>query len=136
VLIESDRGRLRTSVDWVGDALDLLWEAHQGPLFEASMELWVAARTDPELRRHLAAFERAITASMLELAPALLGNRVEQVEGTELVKDLYAALEAIRGLRMLSFVHPSSEEKMDARWRQTKARLRRMITQPEADLGS
>src|SRR5690242_10649227 len=47
---------LHGSADWAGDLLDLLWDAHQGPLFEASMELWIAARTDAELRDQVAAF--------------------------------------------------------------------------------
>jgi AcrR family transcriptional regulator len=128
-LIESDRGRLRTSSDWVGDTLDLLWEAHQGPLFEASMELWIAARTDPELREHLAAFERTLTSSMLSLAPKVLGERLMETD-PDVVQDFYVVLETIRGLRMLSFVHPSSKEKLDARWQQAKIRLRRMIGEP------
>jgi AcrR family transcriptional regulator len=31
-------------------AIDLLWQMYQGPTFIAWAELWVAARTDPELR--------------------------------------------------------------------------------------
>src|SRR4051794_7435955 len=30
-------------------ALDMLWQTHSGPLFQAALELWVAARTDAEL---------------------------------------------------------------------------------------
>jgi AcrR family transcriptional regulator len=30
-------------------AIDLMWEAFRGPTFHAWLELWVAARTDPEL---------------------------------------------------------------------------------------
>ena len=36
--------------DRVEATLDLLWDMHSGPLFAAAMELWVAARTDRELR--------------------------------------------------------------------------------------
>src|SRR3954465_5610936 len=32
------------------DPLDVLWEIHQGPVFAASTELLLAARTDPSLR--------------------------------------------------------------------------------------
>lgn len=115
---------LRESDDWIGDALDLVWEVHQGPLFEASMELWIAARTDPELREHVASFERMVTASIVELGRALLGDRVED---PDFRGDLYVMLETIRGLRLLSFVHPGPQEKLDARWQRSKIRLRRMF---------
>src|SRR5258708_3540123 len=67
---------LAASADPVGDALDLLWKAHQGPSFDAAIELWVAARTDPDLREATTAFERFLTARMVEVAAALFGPRV------------------------------------------------------------
>lgn len=42
----------------LGATFDLLWRTHSGPLFSASLELWVAARTDPELRAGLIPVER------------------------------------------------------------------------------
>jgi len=39
----------------------MLWDAHSGPLFAAAIELWVAARTDAELRADLVAVEREVT---------------------------------------------------------------------------
>ncbi|RDI68073.1 TetR/AcrR family transcriptional regulator [Nocardia pseudobrasiliensis] len=42
-------GRLTLSEDVVPQALDLLWRMHQGPVFAAVLELWVAARTDDVL---------------------------------------------------------------------------------------
>ena len=35
-------GRVQASPDPVSMVLDFLWEAHQGPLFVATLELWVA----------------------------------------------------------------------------------------------
>lgn len=35
--------------DRLDAAIDLMWEAFSGPTFHAWLELWVAARTDPEL---------------------------------------------------------------------------------------
>jgi AcrR family transcriptional regulator len=40
--------------------LDMVRTSFTGPLFYASLELWVAARTDPELYEHLVRFERAL----------------------------------------------------------------------------
>lgn len=119
--LESGLDRLRESDDWLGDALDLVWEVHQGPLFEASMELWVAARTDAELREHVASFERMVTESFIELGRHLVG---EQAADPKFRGDLYLVLETIRGLRLLSFVHPSSQAKLDERWQRSKSRLR------------
>jgi AcrR family transcriptional regulator len=41
-------------------AIDLLWETFTGPLFTATLELWVAARTDPELGAAVLEFERSL----------------------------------------------------------------------------
>src|SRR5882762_4428940 len=35
----------RRRLEWL---LDQVWAVHNGPVFQATMELWVAARTDPE----------------------------------------------------------------------------------------
>lgn len=129
--MEQSQDRLRTSGDWVGDALDLVWEAHQGPLFEASMELWIAARTDPELREHVASFERLVTAGIVDMGRQLVGDRVDD---PELRGDIYLLLETVRGLRLLNFVHPSTPERTNERWQRSKARLRliaeRWLTTP------
>jgi AcrR family transcriptional regulator len=44
-------GEVPGGTDRVDAALDLLWGAFSGPTFVAWVELWVAARTDPELSR-------------------------------------------------------------------------------------
>lgn len=40
---------LDPSADKLDEAIDLLWSMYSGPTFTASHELWVAARTDPDL---------------------------------------------------------------------------------------
>lgn len=55
---------------WVDDgarprrALGLLAEALSGPLYAASLELWVAARVDPELREALIPVEQHTSATL------------------------------------------------------------------------
>ena len=60
--------------DRLDAAVDLLWSMFQGPTFVAWTELWVAARTDPELAATLVAVERRFTAetsaTFAELFPA------------------------------------------------------------------
>ena len=53
--------------------MDLLAAAFTGPLFVAALELWVAARTDPELRAALVPLEARIGRELHRLAVALLG---------------------------------------------------------------
>ena len=48
--------------DRLDAAVDLLWSMFQGPAFVAWTELWVAARTDPELAATVLAVERRFTA--------------------------------------------------------------------------
>ncbi|WP_019631790.1 TetR/AcrR family transcriptional regulator [Actinomadura atramentaria] len=122
--LRHDLDRLADADDRVGRALDLVWEVYQGPLFEASMELWVASRTDPDLREHVARLERDVTAGILEIGRALIGDRVED---PEIRGDLYLVLETVRGLRMHQFVHPATEERIRDRWTRSRERLRLVV---------
>ena len=64
---------LDTGVDRLDAAIDLLWSAFSGPTFVAWVELWVAARTDPELAAAVVAvdeeFIRTSEEIFLELFP-------------------------------------------------------------------
>ena len=55
-------------------AIDLAWSMFQGPTFVAWTELWVAARTDPDLAAAVVAVERRFTAEtravFIDLFPA------------------------------------------------------------------
>ncbi len=50
------------AADRLDAAIDLLWSMFQGPAFVAWSELWMAARTDPELAASVVAVERRFTA--------------------------------------------------------------------------
>jgi AcrR family transcriptional regulator len=52
--------------------IDLLWRAYSGTLSTAAVELWVAARTDPELRGTLLPVDRALGHATLEFYRQLL----------------------------------------------------------------
>jgi AcrR family transcriptional regulator len=54
--------------------VDLVAEAFSGPLFQAALELWVAARTDAELHRSLTPFERAAGRALAALWRELAGE--------------------------------------------------------------
>ncbi|CAM3500229.1 TetR/AcrR family transcriptional regulator [Kibdelosporangium persicum] len=51
----------------IGEAIDLLWRGFSGKLSTAALELWVAARTDEELRRSMLPVDRALGRSTLEI---------------------------------------------------------------------
>jgi hypothetical protein len=61
--------------DRLDAALDLLWSMFQGPAFVAWTELWVAARTDPELARTVIAVERRFTAETRTMFTELLPDQ-------------------------------------------------------------
>jgi len=58
--IRDQSERVARSEDPVGAILDLLWNTFEGPLFFVALELWVAARTDPELQESLFEMERRL----------------------------------------------------------------------------
>jgi len=54
-------------------ALDAIWASFSGPLFYAALELWVASRSDRELRQSLVRFERHVGRAMASLFAELAG---------------------------------------------------------------
>lgn len=66
--------QLPEGADRVSAAIDMLWEAYSGTLATAVTELWVAARTDPELRAAIRPVDRALGRSVLENVAAMAGD--------------------------------------------------------------
>ena len=97
--------------------LDEIWAVHCGPLFQAALDLWAAARTDPELRAGLHRVQRAISTRVAEIAAELLGQTTID---RKLAQAINADLAAIRGVAMLRGV---SAEDADALWRSTRPLL-------------
>jgi AcrR family transcriptional regulator len=104
----------------VREALDALWEEHQGVMFHAALELWVASRTDPDLRDDLHRLEREVGVTIAEVAEDALGEVARRPGFTE---DLVFALATIRGLALLRISNGGSERTVDHLWEQTRERL-------------
>ncbi|MEU5263182.1 TetR/AcrR family transcriptional regulator [Amycolatopsis sp. NPDC021455] len=75
------RRRLAASLDalpgggtGVAAAIDLLWAGYSGTLSTAVTELWVAARTDPELRAAIRPVDRALGRATLEHVTQVAGE--------------------------------------------------------------
>jgi AcrR family transcriptional regulator len=91
--------------------LDRLWEIFSGPVSSAQLELFVAARTDPELHRHLVQFEQAVTDTLADAARTVAPQLVERPEFASVMTTASAT---IRGLRMLRSV--ASERTVRRAW--------------------
>lgn len=113
----------RTEGKRVSRILDLIWEVHTGPLFEAALELWVAARTDPELRASLTAVEQDVAQTVASVGPSLFPDVAAR---PHFETDVDSAMAAIRGLALLRFV--DEPENVDRRWRRTKRRMMEIFT--------
>lgn len=109
----------------VEEVLDVLWAEHQGVLFDATLELWVASRTDPELRENLHLLERDVAQTIAREAEAALGDTARRPGFRE---DLIFALATIRGLALLQISNGGTGGALDHMWEQTRARLARVLS--------
>ncbi len=113
-------GQLDKIADPVAKLLEVLWDLHSGPIFVATVELWVAGRTDPTLAREMAKFEPVVATNMLAaVAQGLPG----QESNRELRDFIYTAMDAIRGILISNFVEPDPT-RARRRWDRAAAILR------------
>lgn len=77
--------------------IDQLWAAYSGTLSTAAVELWVAARTDPELRRSLLPVDRALGHATLQFYRQIVGADIEERRAETL---LLLTVNLIRGLAL------------------------------------
>ncbi|WP_025617402.1 TetR/AcrR family transcriptional regulator [Salinispora cortesiana] len=85
--------------------VDLLAAAFTGPLFIAALELWVAARTDRELRTALVPLEARLGREMHRLTVALLEVDERRPGVREAVQ---ATLDLLRGLGVANLLNDDS----------------------------
>jgi AcrR family transcriptional regulator len=85
--------------------IDLLASAFTGPLFVAALEVWVAARTDPELRRALVPLEARVGREMHRLTVELL-DVDERKQGVR--EAVQATLDLLRGLGVANLLSDDS----------------------------
>ncbi|WP_328611632.1 TetR/AcrR family transcriptional regulator [Amycolatopsis sp. NBC_00345] len=111
--------RLRGSADPVGTGLDLLWKIHQGRLFVATVELWTAARSDPDLRAQLGQVEPLVTGALTEFMNSRFADLAASPEFRHW---LYTAMDVIRGILISEVAMP--DDKLEQRWARAKAHLR------------
>jgi len=114
---------IRENPDTATAILDFLWSLHEGPFFVATIELWVASRTDRKLAAQIARLEPVVNASVFAAVVQLLPKEAAR---RELRYATYTTMDAIRGLLMSSFVD-GDEARLQRRWARARSCLRRDI---------
>ena len=124
-------GQVRSIPDPVATALDFLWEAHQGPMFIATVELWVAARTDRVLAQHIAKVEAVVNGTLVAAIAQLMPGHPAQREIRNVV---YTAMDVLRGILVSNFVD-DDPQRARRRWERACVHLRQvtvgLIPQPD-----
>ncbi|MTK00476.1 TetR/AcrR family transcriptional regulator [Micromonospora sp. CP22] len=105
VELRAEADALPTGADRLDRVVDLLAAAFTGPLFVAALELWVAARTDAELRAALLPLEARIGREMHRLTVELLGVDERRPGVRETVQ---ATLDLLRGLGVANLLSDDS----------------------------
>jgi AcrR family transcriptional regulator len=86
--------------------VELIWQRFHGPLFVAAMELWTAARTDPELRAALLPHERRLGAQLRQLAFEVFGEQVARHPAAEAMYQVL--LTSMRGQALTYALQPDA----------------------------
>lgn len=98
--------------------LNRLWEIYSGPVSQALLELFVAARTDPELNRALVQFDAAVMATLADAAQQVAPTLAARPEFATV---MITSISTIRGLRMLRSV--ASERAVRRLWAPARDQL-------------
>ncbi|MEW6775952.1 MAG: TetR/AcrR family transcriptional regulator [Bdellovibrionota bacterium] len=120
---------LPRAADRIGAAIDLLWSSFSGKLFQAALELWVAARTDKDLREHLLPVERRMGGQLRGLSRYLLGIAPDLPpdleERTEIAVD--STLHLLRGMTLAGLFarDEARQEKILATWKELLGKILR-----------
>ncbi|HET6449361.1 MAG TPA: TetR/AcrR family transcriptional regulator [Conexibacter sp.] len=89
----------------VEQALEAIWGWFTGPLFQASIDLAAAARTDRELRAQLAPVEARLSQGTLRCCREMLAPGSEDRSRDQLIQ---MTLGTVRGLALLPILQPGS----------------------------
>jgi AcrR family transcriptional regulator len=89
----------------VEHVLELLEASFTGPMFQAALEVWVAARTDDALRDALVPLEATIGRELYRLTVDMLGADDRRPEVRDAIQ---ATLELLRGLGVASLLSDDS----------------------------
>lgn len=126
-----DIGRVQDASDPVSKALDYLWESHQGPIFAATVELWIAARTDPVLAEQVQRVEPIVNGALIGAIAQMLPEQAAQRELRDIV---YTAMDALRGILVASSAEPDPQRSRK-RWDRVGVHIRVMLADALGEAG-
>jgi AcrR family transcriptional regulator len=115
--------RVKANPDPISAALEYIWESHQGPIFAATVELWIAARTDPVLAQQVERVEPIVNGALVGAIAHLLPEQAAQRELRDII---YTAMDALRGILVSSFGDPEPQ-RARRRWDRVCAHLRILL---------
>lgn len=98
--------RLPAGPERLPAALDIIWSFYASQLFQAALDLWSHARTDPELRAQLVPIERDLDRQTMELVRRMFPEVARRPDFEPLVE---MSIAAARGLSLLDMLHPGSD---------------------------
>jgi AcrR family transcriptional regulator len=107
--LREEAKRLADLDDRIEAAMELIWTSFAGPLFYAALELWVAARTDAELRENLFGFERAVGKAMAQLWQEFAGESQEEESRFDDVLEL--TFYVMRGMALQKILKDNDTER-------------------------
>jgi AcrR family transcriptional regulator len=115
-LVDDGPGRMQAVVD-------LVWRDLSSPVFFAALELWVAARTDADLRAALLPEERRLFASMRELYADTLGEPYTSDPRIDTLVEF--TVDLLTGLSLATMLapDPSARDAVLQRWKRALAVL-------------
>jgi AcrR family transcriptional regulator len=102
--------------------VDMLAAAFTGPLYVAALEVWIAARTDPDLRAALVPLEARVGREMHRLTVELIGAD-ERAPGVR--EAVQATLDLLRGLGVANLLSDDTARRtaLLAAWKRQLATL-------------
>jgi AcrR family transcriptional regulator len=108
----------QTEAEAVLAVVDRLWALHDSPMFTAVTELWLGARTDPELHKHVYRVNRQLNAGIGEILQETVPDFLNRPRGSAVI---LTALAGIRGVLLMSFV--SSARTTKTLWTITRGEI-------------
>lgn len=120
--------QLPSGEDRIDLALELLWSWFTGPLFYASVDLGVLARTDSQLRSSLAPVERHLNQSTLIRCREMFAAGRDDESCDELIQ---MTLATVRGLALLPVLQPGIRS-TEAQWEFARAELSALMRKRRA----
>lgn len=105
--------------------LDALWAVACSDLLRSAVDIWAAARTDPELMAEIVPAERALTERITAACRELFREQRDRTDFEPMVDYITSV---IRGLALVDIVQPF--DRHEHRWAYARTRLLDLLARP------